>query len=134
MSVSIVNGFDVPKIQSLEISNDDIKKLGIKPEDFSKVDKNQDGRITYDEFLSSGINYSSIYNAYKGMALEEKGYLEGDALRIAQETGNIDDPEKTANNQGMQNPYATRNLAANNNLNHPAVTNPALANKFDYMA
>ena len=68
------------------------------------------------------------------MALEEKGYLEGDALRIAQETGNIDDPEKTANNQGMQNPYATRNLAANNNLNHPGVTNPALANKFDYMA
>ena len=38
MTVSIVNGFVVPKIQSLEISNDDIKKLGIKPEDFSKVD------------------------------------------------------------------------------------------------
>lgn len=134
MSVNIVQGFVTPKIQSLQLEDRDCKKYGIPPDVFQKVDKNNDGLITADEFLTSGLSQLTIVNAFKTIAKESGGFLEGDLRKRAE---NGEDVQNVLKNKKPQNTSDTKNLQAKNNnfnLNHPMVTNPALAQKYDYMA
>lgn len=76
MSLNTIQGFIPSKIQSVRISYDDCKKYGIKIEDFNKADKNEDGLIDADEFLTEGITELSIFNAFKQLAKSVNGYCE----------------------------------------------------------
>lgn len=115
--VNSVHGFVVPKIQSLELSSKDCKKYGINEDDFDKADKNHDGRINASEFLSSGINILSIFNAFKTMAVPVGGFEE--------KTNQNDLSQNSGNDTNKNNTY---------NLSRPNVSNPYTANHYDYLA
>ena len=126
MSLSIQSGFIIPKCQSLYIDNDDSKKLGITPEDWAAVDKDGDFLITIDELLQNGLGVTSVFKAYKQLAMSVGAYV--DHAQASQ-----------TNSQNPLNPQNDRNFAKNSvqqpfNLNHPKVTSPILANNFDFMA
>ena len=126
MSLSIQSGFIIPKCQSIYIDNDDSKKLGITPEDWGKVDKDGDFLITIDELLQNGLGVSSVFNAYKQLAMSGGDYV--DPAQASQ-----------TNSQKPLNPQNDNNFAKNSvqqpfNLNHPKVTSPVLAKNCDFMA
>ena len=120
-SVNYVNGFNASKIQNIVIDGDDLDKYGIDPEDFNEVDSNEDGIITASEFLSSGIDISSIFNAYKQLASRIEGAYVEPGNNIAQNNN-------TQN--GVSNP-----IQQQNSLNHPSVAHhPFLAQNIDFSA
>ncbi len=121
-SVNYVNGFNASKIQNIVIDGDDLDKYGIDPEDFSEVDSNEDGIITASEFLSSGIDITSIFNAYKQLASRIEGAYVEPGNNIAQNNN-------TQN--GVSNPIQQQQ----NSLNHPSVAHhPFLAQNIDFSA
>lgn len=128
MVSGISNGFILPKLQSIVIKSDDMQKYGIKPEDWAKVDKNDDGLITATEFMTSGMGVSSIFNAYKTLAMSNDAYV-----NPSQESQMNTSPQGNmfANNSNMQygqNPYGSYNL------NHPNIKGSGLGNTHDFMA
>lgn len=134
---SIINGFVPTKIQSIVIKDTDCKKFGIKSTDFAKVDKSGDGLITADEFLATGMNYTSIHSAFKSLAQKQDGYLDGENLKLAEQNPkaffeNPKNPAIAANN--MQANKRNNTSTVPNSLTHPQNTNPALGQKYDYIA
>lgn len=128
MVSGISKGFILPKMQSIVIKSDDMQKYGIKPEDWAKVDKNEDGLITADEFITNGMSIGSIFNAYRTLAMSHDAYV-----NPSQESQMNTNPQGNmfANNSNMQygqNPYGSYNL------NHPNVTGSGLGNTHDFMA
>lgn len=117
MGVNAVNGFIPTKIQSIRISSDDCEKYGIKIEDFNKFDKNEDGLIDAKEFLGGGISEISIFNAFKTMAKPVGGFT---------------DQKVDNNEEEQQSPANHQNKMYG--LNHPNVSNPLKAQKYDYLA
>ena len=132
MVSGISNGFILPKIQSLVISSDDREKYGISLEDWEKVDKDGDWLITADEFLSSGMNISSIFNAYKTLAMSNDAYVspseEAKMNTNMQANGQGNMFANNPNKQYGQNPYGSYNLM------HPNVKGSGLGNTHDFMA
>ena len=123
MSLSIQNGFILPQIQSIAINSKDAEKYGINSEDWAKVDTTKDGIISASEFLANGMNISTIFNAYKQLAVNAGAYI---------------DPAKD-NQTNPINPLYDNNFAKNSiqqpfNLNHPQIKSPFLANNCDFMA
>lgn len=113
-NVNRTSGFDVGKIAGIQIKSADLKKFGIAPEDFAKVDTDEDGSINASEFLSAGINISSIFNAYKAQATR----IDGAFL-----------PE------GSEPPQNKQNNLNQNSLERPSVANhPHLAKNLDLSA
>ena len=140
MVSGISNGFILPKIQGITISSDDREKYDISLDDWKKVDKDGDWLITADEFLASGMSISSIFNAYKMLAMSNNAYVSpseeakmntnmqanGIANMQANGQGNM-----FANNPNMQygqNPYGSYNLM------HPNVKGSGLGNIHDFLA
>ena len=128
MVSGISNGFILPKIQGITISSDDREKYGISLDDWKKVDKDGDWLITADEFLASGMGISSIFNAYKTLAMSNNAYVSPseEANMNPNMQGNM-----FANNPNMQygqNPYGSYNLM------HPNVKGSGLGNTHDFLA
>jgi len=126
MTLNISGGFIIPKCASVYIDNDDSKKLGISAEDWAKVDKNGDYLISIDELLQNGLGVSSVYNAYKQLAMSAGAYVDPAKVNQVNQTNPI-------------NPLDDNNFAKNSvqqpfNLNHPQVISPFLANNCDFMA
>lgn len=140
MSGNVIQGFVAPKIQNLQLKDKDCKKYGIKADDFEKVDKNKDGLISADEFLGSGLDVYSVFNAFKTMAKQNDGFLEGDVLKNSEsiqgaQNVNLKNPQKNSSNINSLNRNGVENNEQNSyNLNHPNVTSHVLAQKYDYMA
>lgn len=118
MTSNIQNGFIIPKCRSVYIKQDDCKKFGIKGEDWAKVDKNQDGKISIEELLLNGQNITSINKAYKTLAIQKNGYVNNEQEKELKTSNNIQ-------NQNTDKKY---------HLNHPNITTPILANQYDYLA
>lgn len=123
MSLNIQSGFVIPKCQSINIDNDDSKKLGITSEDWAKVDKNGDFLITIDELLQNGLGVSSVFNAYKQLAMSGGAYV--DPMQAGQVSQVNPQNDKNFAKNSVQQPF---------NLNHPQVKSPFLANNCDFMA
>ena len=132
MVSGIVQGFVTSKIQPIVLRDTDIKKYSIDTEEFAKVDKNQDGIITSSEFLSSGLMFQSIFNAYRSKALENDAFITDNRQIAAMESG------QGLQNNGMQSPQNLQNRQNRNNngfnLNHPNVSSPSIAQSYDYLA
>ena len=140
MVSGISNGFILPKIQSLVISSDDREKNGISLDDWEKVDKDGDGLITADEFLSSGMSISSIFNAYKMLAMSNNAYvtpseeakmntnMQANGVANMQANGQGNRFANNSNMQYGQNPYGSYHLM------HPNVKGSGLGNTHDFMA
>ena len=123
MSLSIQSGFIIPKCQSIYINSDDGKKLGITPEDWAQVDKDGDFLITIDELLQNGLGVSSVFNAYKQLAMSGGAYV--DPMQAGQVSQVNPQNDKNFAKNSVQQPF---------NLNHPQVKSPFLANNCDFMA
>ncbi len=120
LSNNLVQGFNTKKIQNIKISSDDISKYGINIDEFNKVDTNQDGLITANEFLSSGLNIASIFNAFKQEATQIDGAY-------------INDNNMDKNNSNNQNKF--NNPTQQYTLNHPSFVNhPYLGQNLDSIA
>ena len=132
MVSGISNGFILPKIQGITISSDDREKYGISLDDWKKVDKDGDWLITADEFLASGMSTSSIFNAYKTLAMSNDAYVspseEAKMNTNMQANGQGNMFANNPNKQYGQNPYGSYNLM------HPNVKGSGLGNTHDFMA
>lgn len=132
MVSEISNGFILPKIQGITISSDDREKYGISLDDWKKVDKDGDWLITADEFLASGMSTSSIFNAYKTLAMSNNAYVspseEAKMNTNMQANGQGNMFANNSNMQYGQNPYGSYNLM------HPNVKGSGLGNIHDFLA
>lgn len=122
---SYIGGFNPGKIQKIVISSDDMDKYGIDSDDFAKVDTNEDGLISASEFLASGIDISSIFNAFKQEATRIEGaYVD-----------NSNNVENNSNNNNQGNNFGNPIQQQKYSLNHPSVANhPFLAQNLDFSA
>lgn len=132
-----VGGFDPSKISSLRIVDSDCKRLGIREDDFSKVDKDGDGIISSAEFLAGGLSYTSIFNAFKTMAVPLKGFSEKGKENNETENSN---PISGVKPQFAQNNLRNKNslFASQNNMSfspsHPKIAgHQYLAQNMDYL-
>ena len=129
MTLEIVQGFITSKIQPIVLTEDDIKKYSIDKKEFANSDKNKDGIISANEFLSSGLMSQSVFNAFKSKALEKDAFVTDNSKIAAMESG------QGVQNTGMQSQQNRQNQNNNGfNLNHPNVSSPLVAQSYDYLA
>lgn len=129
MTLGIVQGFITSKIQPIVLTEDDIKKYSIDKKEFANSDKNKDGIISANEFLSSGLMSQSVFNAFKSKALEKDAFVTDNSKIAAMESG------QGVQNTGMQSQQNRQNQNNNwFNLNHPNVSSPLVAQNYDYLA
>ena len=129
MTLGIVQGFITSKIQPIVLTEDDIKKYSIDKKEFANSDKNKDGIISANEFLSSGLMSQSVFNAFKSKALEKDAFVTDNSKNAAMESG------QGVQNTGMQSQQNRQNQNNNwFNLNHPNVSSPLVAQSYDYLA
>ena len=129
MTLGIVQGFITSKIQPIVLTEDDIKKYSIDKKEFANSDKNKDGIISANEFLSSGLMSQSVFNAFKSKALEKDAFVTDNSKIAAMESG------QGVQNTGMQSQQNRQNQNNNwFNLNHPNVSSPLVAQSYDYLA
>lgn len=124
MAIGNVSGFIPPKLSTVQISSDDCKKYGIDIQDFYKIDKNEDGLIDSDEFLSGGLGNLSVFNAFKSLAEPMGAYQDPQSIGQDNQANGMNN-QANAFNSNKQNQYS---------LQHPNVTNPGFANKCDFLA
>ncbi len=135
--MNLVRGFNPAKITHLQISDKDSKSLGIEPKDFAKVDVNGDGIINSSEFLSKGMGYSSIFNAFKAQAEPIGAYVENGNENVEKNQSSFHtDPSQAP---ALKNNLLAQQLNAGNpkgyNLNHPNLSNHAhLAQNIDIIS
>lgn len=118
MSIGTVGGILTSELKGIELNISQAENFRISYDDWKKVDVNNDGKITANEFLALGLRIQSIFNAFKTLSKENR--LCG---RSCVKQPNIKKEMKTAPHN--LNPY---------NLNHPNVQNPLLANECDILA
>ena len=129
MTLGIVQGFITSKIQPIVLTEDDIKKYSIDKKEFANSDKNKDGIISANEFLSSGLMSQSVFNAFKSKALEKDAFVTDNSKIAAMESG------QGVQNTGMKSQQNRQNQNNNwFNLNHPNVSSPLVAQNYDYLA
>ena len=136
MVSGISNGFILPKIQGITISSDDREKYGISLDDWRKVDKDGDWLITADEFLSSGMSISSIFNAYKMLAKSNNAYVSPSEEANMNPNMKANGPANMQGNMFANNPNKQygQNPYGSYNLMHPNVKGSGLGNIHDFMA
>lgn len=110
--VKRIQGFDPSKISSLKINQKDMEDYGIKESDWSKVDSDADGYITSSEFLKSGINFTSIFNAFKELASPIEGAYQVDESKNANGSEETNNDKFTQNNNQLS-PFATQHIKHN---------------------
>lgn len=145
MGIQCNRGFVTDYITNIKISAKDAKKYGIQ-DDFSNYDKDKDGYINSNEFLSGGISNSKIFSAFASLAgdnysenFEDKYFNNDEELKTAKANkSDIKSNSETQKNNnsrklGQTNPFEF-NSNQKHTLAHPNIDNKNLAKLMDYLA
>ena len=111
--VKRVQGFDLSKISSLKINQKDMEDYGIKESDWTKVDSDADGYITASEFLKSGVNFTSIFNAFKELASPIEGAYQVNESQNTNTEEKANSSNELAKNNHQLSPFATNQINSN---------------------
>ena len=148
MAIHFYKGFNIDKISSYRVSLKEAVERGFDPKKIENVDKDKNGFIDGDEFLSGGINDITLYSIFTELAgedyiptFEDETFEDNEQLKALKETKDSNKIEelkpsnetKTKNSKSRsQNPFAMNNSHSSAILMKKDFYDSDYTKKFDY--